>query len=43
MSSLANDPSLISRMGENAKTYAKEFEMESVIKQWITNINPSHV
>lgn len=42
MSSLANDPSLISRMGKNAKTYTKVFEMESVIKQWITNINPSH-
>ena len=43
MSSLANDPSLISRMGKNAKTYAKEFEMESVIRNWITNINLSHV
>ena len=42
MSSLANDPSLISRMGKNAKTYAKEFELESVIRNWITNINPSH-
>lgn len=43
MMALANDPELVGQMGKNAKSYSKEFEMDSIIKQWINNINSCHV
>ena len=43
MESLADNSDLICKMGKKAKNYSREFEMESIIKKWINNINSNHV
>ena len=43
MESLEDNSDLICKMGKKAKNYSREFEMESIIKKWINNINSNHV